>query len=55
MASHSTPSNLTTDLAVEEWSPEASEQKARRLRLQIEGLLHKIFEGHEEYLGYTPD
>ncbi len=55
MASYSNTSNPTSDLAVEETSPETSEQKTRRLRLQLEGWLRKIFEGHEEYLGCTPD
>jgi hypothetical protein len=55
MASYSTTSNLTSKPAVDETSPEASEQKARRLRLRVEAWLREIFEGHEEYLGCTPD
>ena len=34
---------------------EVSEQKSLSLRRRIRVLLCDIFEGHEEYLGVTPD
>jgi hypothetical protein len=33
----------------------ASEHKSLNLRQRIKVLLRDIFEGHEEYLGVTPD
>lgn len=36
-------------------SAETDELKSAGLRQRIEVLLHKIFEGHEEFLGCTPD
>jgi hypothetical protein len=34
---------------------QASEHKSLSLRQRIKVLLRDIFEGHEEYLGVTPD
>jgi hypothetical protein len=34
---------------------EVSEHKPLRVRQRIKVLLRDIFEGHEEYLGVTPD
>jgi hypothetical protein len=56
MTAHSTIAhpNLTST-AAESVSLEIGELRSPNLRQRIEALLRKVFEGHEEFLGWTPD
>ena len=41
--------------AIDPLVKQIEELQPRTLRQRIEALLREIFEGHEEYLGVTPD
>jgi hypothetical protein len=55
MAATPTVSNPKLSLDVRQTVSETSELKLTGLRQRIEALLREVFEGHEEYLGVTPD
>jgi len=56
MTAHSTiVHDPLTSLEPDETGQEVHQPERAGLRQRIEALLRKIFEGHEEYLGCTPD
>ena len=54
MAPHAAVADSPLNLA-DQTKVRTDELNPVRLRQRIERLLHKIFEGREEYLGWTPD
>jgi hypothetical protein len=56
MLDQPTTTTLTHEPVTRELTAEPSnKQRPSGLRQRIESLLRKIFEGHEEYFGCTPD
>jgi hypothetical protein len=56
MTAHSTIAKPDPGPAiVEHANLETYELRTSNLRQRFEALLRKIFEGHEEFLGWTPD
>jgi hypothetical protein len=56
VTTHSTIANPNlTSAAPESVSLEIGELQSPSLRRRIEALLSKVFEGHKEFLGWTPD
>jgi len=56
MTAHPTIANPNlTSTAAESVSLEIGELRSPNLRQRIQALLRKVFEGHEEFLGWTPD
>jgi hypothetical protein len=55
MAANPNIANPSLTLHAQQTASEASELKLTGLRQRIEALLREVFEGHEEFLGWTPD
>ncbi len=55
MAANPNIANPSLTLPAQQAASEANELKLTALRQRIEALLREVFEGHEEFLGWTPD
>jgi hypothetical protein len=55
MAANPNIANPRLSLHAQQTVSEPSELKLTGLRQRIEALLREVFEGHEEFLGWTPD
>lgn len=55
MSANSTIANVSLIPKADQAGLQISESTPDSLLQRIEGLLHEVFEGHEEFLGCTPD
>ncbi len=55
MSANSTVANVNLIPKAGQAGLQISESKPNSLLQKIDRLLHEIFEGHREFLGYTPD
>jgi hypothetical protein len=55
MTANSTIANLNLNPKADQAGLQISDSTGKSLLQRIEGVLHEIFEGHEEFLGCTPD